>query len=279
MIELNFLTVKYPHVDFFGDFYKDEYCVIDSRVHGLFACFYCILYGLFICEEETFKPIVVLGDRHLYYDKQYGDNIFNYFYKQDDINIEQLPRMTVWAPSVFLSWCRISMKEKRMSNYFIKKYFILSDEISGVIRHFLENNFTGRSILGVHYRGRDKAKEFPISEFVEYEEKIDYGLSRRIFDRFFFSTDELYLRDYVKRKYGEKVILYSLSAEYDQSNSKLDDVGLHFSTNTPYLHAKDALIECYLLSECQLLLSSCKSSMSLFATFFNPDLFHIVIEP
>ncbi len=57
------------------------------------------------------------------------------------------------------------------------------------------------------------------------------------------------------------------------------DTGLHFSHTTPYLSALDALIECYVLSKCQFLLSSSKSSMSLFATFLNPDLLHLVIEP
>lgn len=274
-----YLESKYDYIKLSGTFTPGGFYFIESRVHGLFACFYCILYGLFICEMEHLKPIIVLDKNHLYYDELYGNNIFTYYYKVEDIGQEPLGTIHVLNPSKFLHFCRISTKEKYISNILIKKYFILEDNLKKTIRDFSRDYFLGSRILGVHYRGKDKIKETHLVPFSEYLIKIDFLLDNNICDKVFFVTDELHLRKYVSARYQNKVILYNLEADYSNIGPDKRE-GLHFSNlNSPYLHAKDALLECYLLSECHLFMSSNHSSMSLFATFINPRLAHIIIEP
>ncbi len=284
------LQEKYPDIEITGDLNEGEFCIINSRVHGLFANFYCILYGLYICEEENLKPIIELGKDHLYYDPKKGDNIFTYFYeqsyKESDITLNQLARIKVIHPNIFLKWCRISTAEKVTSNLLIEKYFNLRPDIRDAIDTFCDKNFKKSGILGskklrilgVHYRGTDKAEEHPIIPFKEYEKRIDSLLKNNICDKVLFISDELHLRNHVKNKYKEKVILYNLEADYSEVYSG-EQKALHLIKSSSYLHAKDALVECYLLSKCLLLMSSHKSSMSLFSTFLNPDITHIVIEP
>jgi len=270
---------KYPFIEVIGEVKPNDFCIIDSRVHGLFATFYCILYGLYICEEEKFKPVVSLGENHLYFDRKYGKNIFNYFFTQrHTLNNKNTGKIIVLNPSIFLKWCRISTNEKYLSNNLLKKYFLLKNSLLSEINDFVEINYSNSKVLGVHFRGRDKIKETKISDFNEYIKKIEYFFDNNICDKIFFATDELQYRDSIKKIFKNKAILYCLNNDYSNMNG--DKVnGLHLNPTSPYLHAKDALIECHLLSRCQLLLSSSKSSMSIFATFINPQIGHCIIEP
>lgn len=276
----SYLIEKYGTIEITGDIRKNGYCIIESITHGLFACFYCILYGLYICEMEDIKPVVVLGDSNLYFEQEKGSNVFTYFYRKshrkNEEDLSGLAKMTISDPGHFLSWCRISTSEKIISNLLINKYFILKNSIQKPIDDFVRTHMQGHKVVGVHFRGTDKVKETPLLDFTAYEHRIGLMLTSGICDRFFFATDELHLREYVRKKYKEKVIMHDLRSAYAAAPTR---AGLHFSHTTPYLSALDALTECYVLSSCQFLLSSSKSSMSLFATFLNPDLLHLVIEP
>jgi len=276
-----YMLSKYPSIEVNGFGLEDDNpVIIKSRVHGLFACFYCILYGLYICEVEKFKAYVLLGSDHLYHDIKYGPNIFEYFYDQPDFEYtdkqSNYRTIVVLNPGVFIRWCNISMVERRMSHYLIKKYFVLNLDIKSAIDS-IHSSFRDFRTLAVHYRGRDKAEETPIPHFSEFETVIDNLFAKNLIDRMFFSTDELHLRNYVKEKYGDLAISYDLEGDYNHI-TKENRTGLHFELKSPYLHAKDALIECYLLSRSDLYLSSHKSSMSLFTTFIEPNIPHIIIE-
>ncbi|MDB5122399.1 MAG: hypothetical protein JWP94_528 [Mucilaginibacter sp.] len=277
LIIMEFLT-KYPNIQVSGVIRANEYCIVDSRVHGLFACFYCILYGLYICEIEDLKPVIVLGNNHLYYQKEYGENIFNYFYEQDEPLTEVTARITVSYPDPFIHWSNISITEKSHANVLINKYFNLKSQFDDALMQFYDKYFLNKRILGVHYRGKDKMQETNLLSFDEYEKRMDFILNNNICDMIFFVSDELRLRDSMADRYKEKLILYPIEGDYSGSYAE-DKKGLHFSNTTPYLHAKDALSECYLLALSTMLLSSHNSSMSLYATFFNPELLHLIIEP
>lgn len=276
----SYLIEKYGTIEITGQVRKNESCMIDSITHGLFACFYCILYGLYICEMEDIHPVVVLGEKHLYFEKERGGNVFEYFYRKShrksEHDLSNISKITISDPGFFLSWGRISASEKTISNLLINKYFVLRSSVKKQIEHFCEQHLKDLKTVGVHFRGTDKVKETPLLDFGAYEHRIDLMLTAGICDKFFFATDELHLRTYVREKYGEKAIMHDWQSQYA---ARTGNEGLHFSHTTPYLSALDALTECYILSKCQFLLSSSKSSMSLFATFLNPDLLHLVIEP
>lgn len=276
------LQEKYSGIEVIGNIAPNQPCRVESMTHGLFACFYCLLYGIYICEMEEVEPIAFLGESHLYFEKENGGNVFEYYYKKKhkftEKSIHELPIIIVSNPGKFLKWCRISIFEKKMSNLIISKYFTLKNDIRKILSEFEKSNFAHSNILGVHYRGTDKITETPIAEFDEYERKIQVALESNLFNKIFFCSDEFKLRERVKKKFGNKIISYQTTADYGRNNENLE-LGIHFTQSTPFLAGRDALIECYLLSRCNALLSSSRSSMSLFATFINPDLFHIVLEP
>lgn len=274
------LLVKYPNINIHGTIESNGCCIIDSRVHGLFACFYCILYGLYICEQEGLTPIVVMGDNHIYYEKKYGENVFGYFFEQHVSMPEnaQLPRITVNNPGAFLEWVRISTNEKITAHALIEKYFLLKDDVQKIVNDFTDQHFKNSRMLAVHYRGRDKVTETQLLDFDYYLQKIRYAIDNNVCDKIFFCSDELPLRKVLMEMYPGKVCTYALEGNYEKASMD-KTAGLHFSTDTNYLQAKDALIECYLLSKCTMLMSSHRSSLSLFATFLNPEIMHVILEP
>ncbi len=279
-VELKHLEKKYPNIVITGsNAENDTYCLVDSRVHGLYACFHCILYGLWICEEEGLQPIVRLGENHLYYDEDRGNNIFNYFYDQPVVDYDIIPKMTVLNLGGYLNWINISNQEKIFSNLLLKKYFRLNLEITKALADFKDQHLLNYRMLAVHYRGTDKITETPLLPFTDYLEKIDYLLDNNFYDRVYFATDELSLRSYVKHRYEERVVLYEIEG-HSENIAHSPGIGLHLLPKSqPYLNARNAIMECYLLAQCHALMSSHKSSMSVFATFINPDLFHIILEP
>lgn len=276
MVNWSDLSMKYPNIAIENSNSNVNFCLIDSRVHGLYACFHCILYGLFICEEENIIPIIYLGDNHLYYEKQYGENIFNYFFDQVNSEFNDLPKMTVLNLGGYLNWCNISTLEKEMSNLLINKFFRLKPAMQFIIDDFEKTHFAGQRMLGVHFRGSDKIEETTLLHFTKYLEKIDYILDHNICDKLFFATDELHLRLYVADRYKHRATVYNIEGDYSTVSR---NQALHFSSASPYFNGKNAIVECYLLSRCNLFMSSHNSSMSLFPTFINPDLVHVIIEP
>ena len=276
---MRYLEKKYKGINIESVSDDDPYCILESRVHGLFASFYCILYGLYVCEIEGIIPTIRLGNNHLYFDKTKGENIFEYFFEnKHDVPLDKTPsRITIIDPYEYLRWCRISISERHISNMLISEYFIMKSYISMIIDKFVEDHFSNEVVAGVHYRGTDKVSETRILPFNIYEQQIDYLLANGICSKVLFVTDELHFKQYLKNRYGPKIILYSLEGQY--THKVQAGVGLHFSNSSPYLSAKDALIECHLLSKCKILVSSSRSSMSLFATFINPSILHVVLEP
>jgi hypothetical protein len=280
---VNNITKKYPHIIATGNWEKNgKYCIVESRVHGLFASFYCLLYGIYICVSEGLEPVPFLGSNHHYFEKEYGENIFEYFYGRtyDRIIKEDLPGIIVMNPALFLAWCRSSTAERKTAHSLLTRFFRLRSEIALVIDRFIEDHFRGYRVLGIHYRGRDKIQETAIVPFEEYEKQIDIFLANDLCDKVFFCTDELKYRQRIKDRYGNKAIFYKLEADYHlhAGTEGYESMGLHFSNPTPYLQAKDSLIECYLLSSCNLLAAASTSSFALFATFFRPEIPHIMIN-
>jgi hypothetical protein len=272
------LIERYPNIIVSGLVKSGEYCVVESRVHGLFACLYCILYGLYICEEENIIPVILLDKNHLYYEESHGENVFNYFFQQKAQSNDVSGKITVIHPRPFLDWFDISAAQKKRANEYISKYLTLLPQFKELLSKYIQDHFFRKSVLGVHYRGRDKVQETEILPFEYYLNRMDYILSNNLCEMIFFATDELSLRHIVHERYGKKALFYPLEANYEASEINKNQ-GLHFIASNQFLHAKDALMECYLLADCKMLLSSYKSSMSLFATFFNPGILHVIIEP
>ena len=144
----------------------------------------------------------------------------------------------------------------------------------------MDINFAKHKVLGVHYRGRDKVTESPVLDFEAYDQRIAALLNDGLFDKVFFCTDEIHLKERLVEKYGDRIVTYALRADYTLHTADAGHLGkgLHFDHPTPVLQWDDAIMECYLLSGCHALMGSSTSSFTLFATFIRPLLPHIVLN-
>lgn len=266
-MNMKYLTEKYPGLTLQGEETTvNRYCLLDSHPWELFFSFYCILYGLYICEEEGLRPIINMGSDHLYYAAEKGDNIFGYFYDQErNISTAGFPKIILSGSAGFLAKRNISVSAKKLATELLKKYFVLNKEIKCATDDFCTLNFGGHRMLGVHYHGGYNMKEDEMLHFTAYLRKIDNLLENNICDKIFFVTDEPDLRDYMRSRYGNKVSMYSSEDNAGPGDSQ-------------YLLARNAIVECYLLADCNLLLSSRKTSMPMFATFINPAIIHLILE-
>src|SRR5690606_26105059 len=122
-----------------------------------------------------------------------------------------------------------------------------------IIENFYLRKMNGLRVLGVLFRGTDKIRETHLLTFEAYEQKIDRMFRMKACDKFFLATDELDLKEHVRQKYPDKILVYDLQGTYEPGKRA---EGLHFAHTTPCLSAQDALVECYLLARCQFLLSS-----------------------
>lgn len=147
-----------------------------------------------------------------------------------------------------LLWCNLPIKQ----------------EISAKVDEFCDEHFRGKKILGVHFRGTDKAVEAPrVSEQAMRETVSNYLKTNNDVDALFVASDERSFQRYMRDSFPDIPIIHS------QSNVEAGykvDLG---SGN--YRKGEEALIDCLLLSRCGAVVRTA-SFLSAWASIFNPKL-------
>lgn len=149
----------------------------------------------------------------------------------------------------------------------IQKYLRIQDDIQGEVDDFCAQQFQGRKILGVHYRGTDKHTEAGAVTQAKVEENIRYYLQNNPdIEAVFISTDAAeFLKEIEKSSIG-KPILYR-----NDTFRSTDNVAIHFSGQNRYDINRDALVNCLLLSRCDALIKSA-SILSAWSVLFHPEI-------
>lgn len=176
-----------------------------------------------------------------------------------------------------------------LANRMFFKYFSIAGDITDQVNKFVKNNFNGK-ILGIHYRGTDKAVDYSFGikrkhVSINFIIKVikNWLLDNHI-DLIFLCTDQ---EDVVKQFKNEFINIIT----YDQIISKVDKIGFHIQryqliedvlkkNNIKEINsisesnvqlAKNALIDSLLLSNCDFVLKT-QSQLSAWAKIFNPKL-------
>jgi hypothetical protein len=159
-------------------------------------------------------------------------------------------------------------KSRYTFNKLINEYIKPLPHINNKINNFIEQNFNGRNILGVHLRGTDHPdKLLPHKYLAAIKEKINN------YDKLFVCSDEQERVDICVREFGDKVITHdSIRSDSPQC--------LHHRENTYNYHYKigeDVIIEAYLLSKVNFLLCCSNSNINYFSRAINPELPSIAV--
>jgi hypothetical protein len=154
------------------------------------------------------------------------------------------------------------------------------DPIHGEVDEFVRRNYLGNCMLGIHYRGTDKATEAPRISYERVERHLDDLLENDQFSGVFLASDEQGFIDFLLKKVSGVPIV----ARQDSLRS-VDGNPVHRSIDGHLLHlghgklGLDALVNCMLLGRCHSILRT-SSFLSAWSSIFNPRLHvHLLNTP
>ena len=149
-------------------------------------------------------------------------------------------------------------------NSIITRYTKLNPRMLNIVNTYIEKEFAGKQILGVHLRGTDHPDKQPIVHYMQHIKDIQYS-----FDKIFVATDEQSRFDTVKEIFGDKVICYN--SIKSNSIASLH----HVSTQQPgyqFKIAEDVIVESFLLANTQFLLCCPNSNVNYLSRAINSTL-------
>lgn len=242
---------------------------------GFFANFLLVLGSLDEYDNENANGLFVeFDENHLYYDPSLNQNWWeNYFdpIKLGDIRHFVQDVESQELPLVFHARERLS---RTRAKYLIDKYIHINSSIQNDVDTFVSTQlFSSYTMVGVHYRGTDKliseAKRVSYSKMYEIMDEVRKEYYQV---RFFIATDEEAFLNFCQEKFGEDICFFP------QVRSKTDEPLHNGDLIENYQKGRLALIDCLLLSNCDILLRT-KSNLSIVSTFFNPKIHDCLIEP
>lgn len=255
-----------------------EFRLIDGRDFpkiGMFAFANQILGQLSIYESQS--PVAIdglsvdLSTFGLYYDPAYGPNWWNYYFEPISIgNVE--PSNTVSLPKklYFQAFKKRRKLTRIQAAQIVKKYIHVKEPILHKVEQFISYYFNDAFTIGVHYRGTDKSSEASVVPYDKvFQTILQHVPSERPW-QIFVATDELSFLRAIQNQFPGRVI----ACDVLRSEGS---VGVHFLDYEGYKKGEEALIDALLLSRCHLLIRT-SSNLSLWSTYFNPELPTILLN-
>lgn len=238
----------------------------------------------------------------LYYQKEYGENMWNYFFEPiNDSTVEQalsgdhkisdifmlgdfdfdnsnkflIKNVHSYEPLVLWDMLGTHMeKEHRRSvNQVIAKYIKLKKDISQKFENFYNKKFTdSQNYLGIHVRGTDKKLEYPhttvplefYAKLAENEIKELGGKTKLV-----IASDNNEAIIFFAQRFGrENIIAYPSQ----RASNYLNSIPLFFSeVKDRKTIGEEVMIEVLMLSKCNTLIGT-DSNVTAGAAYFNPEM-------
>jgi len=161
-----------------------------------------------------------------------------------------------------------------LASHLIEKYLGVKEDVMNEVETFCVQHFANKRVLGVHYRGTDKAEESPMVSYDTVRRNIEHYLEFHAqTDSLFISSDDLnFIKDMESASVGLPIIYRNDSLRSRDGNS------IHKSPDTnKYEVNRDAIVNCLLLSRCDALLKTA-SILSGWSKLFNPKLPVVVLN-
>jgi len=250
------------------------YCIeVDCPTNGFFSQLGGLMPILLRCERRNLKPHIILSSK-LYLERGRGPSFLQYFFdgpiftetQRSLIRRSSMPRFESFAE--IYGWSREDYPRLADSGTLFRRYYSLRQQIKAEADAFAAVNFKAGATLGVHYRGTDKVSE---ASFVPFEHTLQsirqYITSHPEIKVVFVSADIADYIDFIRHSLPDVRIIYR-NSEARSTNA----LPIHLSRiGSPYQNALDALLNCLLLSKCDVLFKT-MSNLSGWAKVFNPSL-------
>lgn len=242
---------------------------------GFFSNFLIWIDILKYCDKNNLKPIMKFEGDWFYSDGR--ENLWDYYFeklndgipigsceksnflKSWDITIKKNMKTVVWD----------SNNEQEITNNRIEvnkitERIIPVERIRNKIESFVEGNFKGKNVLGLHIRGTDYGFN---NLDLFYERTKNY----KDYDCIFVASDNFESINFIKNNFSN-VFFY----DTDIRTNTINDSCLVYQEHDKLKHGEDVLIECHLLSKCNHLICT-NSNVALTALYLNPNMTYDLI--
>lgn len=248
-----------------------DYLVLQGPSYraGMFSIFNSVIGFLNAYENGEIAGLEVkFGTRGNYYEPSHGPNWWNYYCEplcvgRDKKLLVNQGKQADWSRMAYHTEKQLT---PRQVNKLFKKYIKIKDFVTSDVNRFAQKNFGTQYVIGVHYRGTDKDYEAPKVSYRKVFKEIKNhleGLKDREY-MIFVATDEQGFLDHIKEVFPDRVVALN-------AIRSTDGRPVHKTTDSPFLHGKQALTDALLLSKCNILIRT-SSNLSLWATYFNPKM-------
>lgn len=247
---------------------------------GMFAASNLVLGNLYLYESGYYAGKISgfkadFGEHGNYYDPERGPNWWEYYYEPVVIGSPENAKVRFSnAGENHPAWDARHTLTRAQAHALISKYIKVKSHILEKVHQFVQEQFKDYFVVGIHYRGTDKVRHDKAPR-VEYEEVVSI-IKNMVSElqgnrwRIFVATDEADFLEHMKAEFPKRV----LAADAFRSTTNKP---VHHSENDPYLMGEQALVDSLLLSKTNILFRT-TSNVSLWSTFFNPDLPEIMLS-
>jgi len=232
---------------------------------GLFSTFLDIMSGLESYEKGLCSGFQVdFAKTGLYYDRTVGPNWWNYYFKPLHVgkNKGTIPIVLESEHELFWPTNTEYHMTRQRAKELIDKYIHIKPSILKIVEEKLDK-VADYYLIGVHYRGTDKKTEVPLVSYEDVLEEVNKHYKKNC--QIYVATDDQNFLDLIHMRFHGRVRYLK------EATRSLDGKPTHLHPMSPYLEGKNAIIDCLMLSKCNVLIRT-SSNLSLVSTFFNPFL-------
>ena len=284
-----YVNSKFDQINYSNIIYKKNisknakfYIIASKKKRGLFSLLLYVLNHLKFYKKKNLIPIIDLEIyKSIYNESRKIFNSYNawdyYFNKINKHNIKDVYFNRKYQLSsdynIYTKNNKFSKNLKKVFNEKIRLKKQIKKEIFFYKKKF--KLFKRNKVLGIHFRGTDMkiAPNHPMPPTKkQILEKINYCKKKFNFKKIFLVTEDIDNYLFLKNKYEDKIITID---NFRSNKSKI--FNLKIRKFHKYKMGKEALINGYLLSYCNTIISS-QTGISDFAKFLNKDVNFIKID-
>ena len=257
---------------------RPEVAIVECRhgadVSGLFSEVAAVIGFLdhFDRCRDLYGGLRVEFNDGLYFDAAAGPNWWSYYFEPIAIG-GGAPERAV--DPHFHDHCAYRVERslpRERGAWLVNRYIVVQRAVRQVVDAFVARHWDGSPVIGVHYRGTDKAEDAPRMTYEQVAAAVRRVAERRDRFRVFLATDEAAHVDFMRREFGDRLLCRDI---FRSTDGRPIDV-----VNADGNHQKglDAVVDCLLLARTHALVRTA-SNLSLCSTLFNPQLPDLLLNP
>jgi hypothetical protein len=241
--------------------------ISNSSSAGFFAELCNVIRHIKKVKQEKKKIFINWNQNNsLYFEQDYGENVWEYFFDKIDPIDEDPIDYKLYGYIDMTPYETMNMRST--FNFIYNNFITLKDDVKSLIKK--ETTDINEKTLGVHIRKTDKfmvdkfnePMAFPIDDNLVFE-IIDNKISD--FEKIFLATDCTETYNLYKKRYGSILLDNERIRGYGKKS-------IHTGNKlNGYKKGLECLLDSYILSNCGFLIRS-TSNLSLFSMFMNLNL-------